>query len=88
MFKTETDIVVIAFSKSWERNFSVRDVHTFLFSDDTIVFNFNFKFTSCIIFSNHTKTKFTIVNQNLTTNFNIIIDIKSTSNVQRNHFTS
>ena len=46
------------------------------------------KFTSCIIFSKHTKTKFTIVNQNMTTNFNIIIDIKSTSNVQCNHITS
>ena len=27
--KPEADIVVIAFSKCWERNLSVRDVHTF-----------------------------------------------------------
>ena len=39
MFQTETDIIVIAFSKCWERNFSVWDVYTFLLSNDTVIFN-------------------------------------------------
>ena len=60
MFKTKTDISVITFSKCWERNFSVRDVYTFLFSDDTIIFNFNDEFTFFSIFVYNTKTKFKI----------------------------
>ncbi len=83
----ETDIVFIAFSKSWEKGFSVRDVHTFLCLAMIPFFKTSIKFTSCIIFWATTKRPSLPSSTKTWRPTLTSFEISRAPNVQRNHFT-